>query len=109
MSSVASVTHWGNHSFLRIRTDCNNVGNEGFDNVGLNILKALNEFKLEHPNLRVTDWKPQITVVSGASGDFFEYCGLWIDHEPKKNKETDKDPLNRGPVFGELDNALGQD
>lgn len=113
--SLTTVSHsWflrGNHSYLKFKVPVRVDGFHSDDGIEL-ILEKLVEFEKRHLDLKIINWKPETHAVplDGFTADVIPHCyGLWIDYEPREREEADKDPLNRGPVFGELDHALGQD
>ena len=102
----------GKHSFFEITV--RRGGQLGMDEAVKKILNSLSEFESENPDRRVVSWKPEIHSY-GDNGIYaaFDNCGLWIDHEPRKEEATPgRRMLNEDLVdvsVSDLDNALGQD
>ncbi len=92
--SDLSVVMRGNHCFLKfyelVRMDT--------DGPEL-ILEKLVDFERRNPNLRISNWRPEIHPSFGWPCICY---GLWVDHEPRKEEPKDCD-------FDALERALGQD
>ena len=80
----------GNHSYVCVfeKNAGNYINKNSYGRLPLEeatkLLKIIDKFEKEHPELQITNWHAEYLQIEGGSTSI---QGIWIDHEPKTVKK----------------------
>jgi len=77
--NMRAVITEGNHSYIPINISLG--GNYSTSSYASQILRLLNAFEQDHPELKVTSWKLEVGHQSHGKNDVVH--GIWVDHGPR--------------------------